>query len=436
MQACAVSQADGMLSETPASPARGKVRNAALSAKERNTMKQIVIVGAGLAGYTAAREFRKLDKTTPLIIITADDGGFYSKPMLSNAFAQNKRAEQLVTQTAAQMAQQVSANIMTGTRVINIDAAAKTVDTTAGTYEYGKLIIAVGAQPIRLPIAGDAEDQILSVNHISDYAAFRTSVSRFGEGGVARVTILGAGLIGCEFADDLSGAGHAVTLIDPNPVPLSALAAPALSEGLREALVAKEVALQLGTTATAVNRAGDALRVTLANGTSFETDIVLSAVGLRPDLRLAQAANLSTGRGIMVDITGRTSAMDVYALGDCAEYTSEGGTRTLPYIAPLMTAARAIARTLTGEPTAIDLKAAPVIVKTPSYPLALVPPPLHAIAGGSWHAEQNGTRTICRFYDGAGVMCGFGVSPQEATIRAELLAALGSANSGAANIAA
>jgi rubredoxin-NAD+ reductase len=101
-----------------------------------------------------------------------------------------------------------------------------------------------------------------------------------------------------------------------------------------------------------------------------------------------------------------------------------------------MTAARAIARTLTGELTEIDLKAAPVIVKTPSYPLALVPPPLHAAAAGSWHAEQNGARTICRFYDGAGIMCGFGVSPQEASIRSELMAALGKVQSGDADRAA
>jgi rubredoxin-NAD+ reductase len=70
-----------------------------------------------------------------------------------------------------------------------------------------------------------------------------------------------------------------------------------------------------------------------------------------------------------------------------------------------------------------------VIVKTPSYPLALVPPPLHAAATGYWEAEQNDARTICRFYDGAGVMCGFGVAPQEAGVRAELLAALGTTSS-------
>jgi rubredoxin-NAD+ reductase len=383
----------------------------------------MIIVGAGLAGYTAAREFRKLDKTTPLIVITADDGGFYSKPMLSNAFAQNKRAEQLVTKTAAQMAQELGATIMARTRANNIDTAAKTVDTSAGAFEYDKLVIAVGAQPIRLPIAGGASHEVLSVNHVDDYAAFRAGIAKFEN--AARVTILGAGLIGCEFADDLAGAGHEVTLIDPNSLPLSALAAPVLSQELQAALVAKGIVLRLGTTASGIERGGNALRVTLANGVSFDTDVVLSAVGLRPDLRLAQAAQLSTGRGVIVDAAGQTSAPDVYALGDCAEYTADGGTRILPYIAPLMTAARAIARTLTGQRTAIDLKAAPVIVKTPSYPLALVPPPLHAFTSGYWEAEQNGARTICRFYDDAGVMCGFGVAPQEANVRAELLAALG-----------
>jgi rubredoxin-NAD+ reductase len=391
-------------------------------------MKPVIIIGAGLAGYTVAREFRKLDKATALIIITADDGGFYSKPMLSNAFGQRKLAEQLVTQTAAQMAEQLNANIITGTRVGNIDTANKTVTTPVGTFDYEKLVIAVGAQPIRLAIGGDAADQVLSVNHVADYAVFRSKIPASAPQSATRVTILGAGLIGCEFADDLAGAGHAVTLVDPNALPLSALAAPELSQGLHAALTSRGVALQLGTTAASIDRAGDALQVTLANGNSFSTDVVLSAVGLRPDLILAQAAQLVTNRGVVVDTTGQTSAQNVYALGDCAEYTSEtdGSTRTLPYIAPLMTAARAIARTLTGQVTAIDLKPAPVIVKTPCFPLALVPPPLHAIASGQWHAERNEQRTICRFYDGEGVMVGFGVAPQEAGVRQTLMAALGS----------
>jgi rubredoxin-NAD+ reductase len=198
---------------------------------------------------------------------------------------------------------------------------------------------------------------------------------------------------------------------------------------LQAALSAHGVDLRLGTTATGVEHAEGGFKVTLANGDALVADVVLSAVGLRPDLTLAQAAQLATGRGIIVDNHGRTSAADVYALGDCAEYRidNQGRTSPLPYIAPILAAARAIAKTLTGEDTEIDLKDSPVIVKTPSYPLALVPPPQHAVAAGRWETETDGDRTICRFFDEHGVMVGFGVAPQESKIRQTLMAALGTA---------
>lgn len=389
-------------------------------------MKPIIIIGAGMAGYTAARELRKLDKTIALTVITADDGGFYSKPMLSNAFAQKKLPAQLVTQSAVQLATQIDATILTATRVEHIDVAGKTLTTNAGVLEYDKLVFAIGAHPIRLALEGDGADQVMSVNHVEDYAVFRQQLDATEAGRQARVTILGAGLIGCEFADDLAGGGHAVTLVDPNALPLAALAAPALSEGLKAALTARGIDLRLSTTASRVDRTDKGLKVSLANGDSIETDVVLSAVGLRPSTALAKATGLMVNRGIVVDAYGRTSAPDIYALGDCAEYTeADGATRIMPYIAPLMNAARAIARTLTGAPTAIDLKPSAVIVKTPSYPLALVPPAQKSLVEGSWHASQDDKRTICRFYDAEGVLAGFGISHHEAASRQVLMAELG-----------
>ncbi|MES2103089.1 MAG: FAD-dependent oxidoreductase [Pseudomonadota bacterium] len=387
-------------------------------------MNPIVIIGTGLAGYTVAREFRKLDKATPLLIITADDGGFYSKPMLSNAFAQGKQAAQLVTQSVEKMAEQVAATVLTKTTVHHIDTANKTLSTSAGNFSYEKLVIATGAKPIRLNLEGDAASQVLSVNDIADYAAFREQIARLPH--PAKVAILGAGLIGCEFADDLAGAGHQVTLIDPNPMPLAALAPAALALGLYTALTARNIVLKLGTTAASIDRKGEALAVTLANGDSVDSDVVLSAVGLRPDLRVAQAAQLLTDRGILIDTTGKTSAADVYALGDCAQYTfaEDGSSRTLPYIAPLMSAARAIAKTLTGLPTEIDLKPSPVIVKTPSYPLALVNPAPHHAPNGRWEVEQRDASTIARFYNAQDQMSGFAVAPQDAGLRQALLAEL------------
>jgi len=389
-------------------------------------MKPVVVIGAGLAGYTLARELRKLDKATPLVIVSADDAGFYSKPMLSNAFAQRKQAGQLVTHNAQQMAAQLDARIIGGSVVHVIDTLQKTIITSTGRIDYSALVIATGARPIRLDFDGDAAGEVLSVNHIDDYTLFRRRMADTGKV-VVRVAIIGAGLIGCEFANDLADAGHSVSLIDPNPLPLAALATPALSQGLHAALSARGVALRLGTSATRIERGSDGLRLTLADGSLCDTDIVLSAVGLRPDISLAQQAQLRTGRGIVVDAFGQTSANGVYALGDCAEYSNDadGSSRTLPYVAPLMTAARAIARTLSGQPTRIDLQPSAVIVKTPCYPLALLPPPQHALADGRWHHAAEGSRTISRFVDAAGILLGFGVAPQEASVRQGLLAELG-----------
>jgi rubredoxin-NAD+ reductase len=391
-------------------------------------MNPVIIIGAGLAGYQLAREFRKLDKTIPLTIITRDSGGFYSKPMLSNAFAQGKSAQQLITQTSEQMAVQLAATILPGTSVLGIDTQERTVRTDQGNFSYSELVLAVGAQSIRLPIPGNAAPSVLTVNHVDDYGAFRALVGSSAHGQATRVAILGAGLIGCEFADDLSGAGHIVTLIDPNSLPLASLAAPALSRGLHRALSSKGVQMRLGTTAVSIDRGDQLTRVTLADGSVVEANLVLSAVGLRPDCTLAAAAGLTVNRGIVVNAMGASSDEHVFALGDCAEYTvgDAGATHIMPYIAPLMSAARAIARTLAGTPCPIDLKPSAVMVKTPSFPLALVPPPPGAKAGGAWVDEVDEVRVISRFYDAAGIMVGFGVGPQDAAIRNALMTSLGS----------
>ena len=375
----------------------------------------IVIVGAGMAAYSVAREFRKLDKVTPLTIVTGDGGASYAKPMLSNAIALGKGAHQLPSHSAAQMAAQLDATVLAHTTVNAIDTGARLLATGKGSIGYARLVLALGAQPIRLPTAGDAADQVLSVNHLDDYAELRARLDRVG--GTARVTIIGAGLIGCEFADDLLAGGHQVTLVDPNPLPLGALAAPSLSAGLASAWRDRPLALRLGTTVASVARDGGALLVTLADGATMAADLVLSAVGLRPSTALAQAAGLLTRRGIVVDAHGQTSADGVYALGDCAEYATGG---VLPYVAPLLAAARAIAATLAGTPTPIAHRHEAVIVKTPSYKLALAPPP--AGVTGGWVDEIDGERTIARFVDEHGKLHGFGMSAHTPALRQKLQA--------------
>jgi rubredoxin-NAD+ reductase len=384
-------------------------------------MDPIVIIGAGMGAYSLAREFRKLDKTTPLMLVAGDAGNAYAKPMLSNAFALGKLPAQLVSSSAAHMAAQLGAEVKTHTQVLSIDTEGGAIFTTKGRFAYSKLVLALGAHPIRLPIGGDAADEVLSVNNIADYTAMREKIDAIG--GSARVTILGAGLIGCEFADDLAAAGHHVTLVDPNTRPLAALAAPALSDGLAQAWANHSITLALGTTAASISRASGALQVTLADARVVEADIVLSAVGLRPSVALAVDAKLEIRRGIVVDAYGQTSCEGVYALGDCAEYATASGSAVMPYVAPMLAAARAIAATLAGTPTPIEHKTDAVIVKTPSYRLALAPPP--AGMAGSWVHETDAERTVARFVGEDGVLRGFGMSSPAPALRQKLLGALG-----------
>lgn len=391
-------------------------------------MKPIAIIGSGMAGYTLAREFRKLNKTTPLLILTADDGGFYAKPMLSNAFAQGKDVAQLRNQDVQQMATQIDATVLTQTKVQQIDREARIIRTSQGEFAYEQLVLAVGALPIRLPIAGNASQQVLSVNHLADYAVLRQRLADFPKG--ARVCLLGAGLIGCEFADDLAGAGHQVTVIDPNPLPMAMLLPTPISQALQTALMAKGVQFHLATTAASIDTESTlacGMRVHLNDGNTLDADVVLSAVGLRPDLTLAQSAQLQTDRGILVDSSGRTSDPAIFALGDCAQYTdpADGSRPVLPYIAPIMAAARAIARNLQGEATPIDLKPTPIIVKTPSCPIAVVSPGQQYLADGHWETDIQDKVTVCRFVDGEHRLRGFALAPQEMKLRTSLLAEIG-----------
>ena len=134
----------------------------------------VTIIGSGLAGYTVAREFRKLDAETPIQIISADHGGFYSKPTLSNALATGKTPASIVTASHDKMAEQLKLSVRPHSRVTAIDPSTKSVTLQNGEQlSYGQLILALGADPIRLPLEGGGTKAILSVNDLDDYQRLR-----------------------------------------------------------------------------------------------------------------------------------------------------------------------------------------------------------------------------------------------------------------------
>jgi rubredoxin-NAD+ reductase len=394
--------------------------------------QSLIIVGAGLAGWTTAREFRKLDTTTPLILVTADSGDFYAKPSLSNAFAQGRLPAQLVSTPAAKMANTLNVTLLAHTRVEAIDTAARTLNlrSAAGlqSLAYRDLVLATGAQAIRVPVQGDAADAVMSINSLDDFAVFHARLQAGAQtpGRPQRqVLIMGAGLIGCEFANDLAQAGVRVRVVDPGLRPLAALLPPEASAALQKALEALGVQFDFDCTVRAVDHAAGQLQVTLATGETVPADAVLSAVGLRADTALAQAAGLLVDRAIVVNTFLQTSAAHIYALGDCAQYASAPSLlsvhgSTLPYVMPIMSAARALAATLAGSPTALVFSLMPVSVKTPALPLVVAA--AQAGLAGCWAGAGEG---IWHWLDDAGLPRGFvlaGAQTSQRMAQAKLLA--------------
>ncbi|PAA07364.1 NAD(P)/FAD-dependent oxidoreductase [Pseudomonas fragi] len=351
----------------------------------------VVIVGTGLAGYNLAREFRKLDSETPLLLITSDDGRSYSKPMLSTGFGKNKEADGLSMATPEAMAEQLKAQVRTHTRISGIDPGHKQLWIGEEAVPYRDLVLAWGAQTVQVPVEGDAQDAIFPINDLEDYARFRAAAA-----GKRRVLILGAGLIGCEFANDLIAGGYEVDVVAPCEQVMPTLLHPAAAAAVQAGLESLGARFHLGPVLTRLQRTENGLEAHLSDGSVVPCDVVLSAIGLRPRIDMAAAAGIKVNRGIEVDRQLKTSHANIYALGDCAEVDG----LNLLYVMPLMSCARALAQTLAGNTTAVSYGAMPITVKTSVCPLVVSPVPRGC--EGVWTVEGQGAdiKALCRDADG------------------------------------
>ncbi|SCZ35937.1 MULTISPECIES: NAD(P)/FAD-dependent oxidoreductase [Pseudomonas] len=359
----------------------------------------VVIVGTGLAGYNLAREFRKFDGETPLLLITADDGRSYSKPMLSTGFGKNKDADGLSMAEPGAMAEQLKAEIRTHTRISGIDPGHKRLWIGEEAVSYRDLILAWGAETVRVPIEGDGGDLVFPINDLEDYARFRAAAA-----GKRRVLLLGAGLIGCEFANDLILGGYEVQLVAPCEQVMPTLLHPAAAAAVQAGLESLGARFHLGPVLTRLQKVADGLEAHLSDGQVIPCDVVVSAIGLRPRIDLAAAAGIQTNRGMVVDRHLQTSHANIYALGDCAEVNG----LNLLYVMPLMSCARALAQTLAGNPTVVNYGPMPITVKTPVCPLVVSPPPRGR--EGVWTVEGQGADIKVLCHDADGQLLGYALT--------------------------
>ncbi|MBF7053620.1 FAD-dependent oxidoreductase [Halomonas sp. KAO] len=330
----------------------------------------LTILGSGMAGLGLLRQLRALDKERSVTLITADSGDDYSKPLLSTGFTKGLPPERLAARDALAVAESLNAVVRTQTRVDAIDTDSRILHIGEERLTYGELVLATGAAPtMPFDIPASLAGRVMAINDLDDYRAFHAAIGALGRS--ARVAIIGAGLVGCEFANDLLAGGHRVTLVAPETAPLPRLLPEPLGRALGEAFHAAGMALCMGSGVAGLAAEGSEAVVELDGGGSVVADLVLLATGLRPRTSLAERAGVEvSAAGIHTDRLMATSAPGVHALGDVA---CVDGVNAM-YVQPLQAGARALAHTLAGTPTPVRYGPWPVLVKTPLLPVVSLPP--------------------------------------------------------------
>ncbi|MFP4295670.1 MAG: FAD-dependent oxidoreductase, partial [Halothiobacillaceae bacterium] len=387
-------------------PSAARPRRKATGAKPGGE-DSIVIVGSGIAGWSAAEAIRARQADVPITLLCADTGNVYPKPALSMALRQGRRPEDLIEMRGEEKAAELNVQLLANTRVLSIKPEARRMLTSAGTIRFGKLVLATGANPIRVPVGGDAQEAIRSINNLEQYQSLIAELEQTSQ----RVLIMGAGLVGCELAEDLAAAGHQVTLSDLSERPMARLLPPAISAALMESWRPLGIRLLAGAPLAQVD-ADDArgLKASFSSGDPAHFDVIISAVGLRPNIELAKKAGLAVGRGLIVDArTMQTSCPGVYALGDCIEIDGH----TQAYIEPIRRQSQALAASLAGQDAPFDAgRPVSVRVKTTRLPIQSCLPPGHEICWADWSVVTDAGAEQHHEYRQGDLLLGFALSGQ------------------------
>jgi 3-phenylpropionate/trans-cinnamate dioxygenase ferredoxin reductase subunit len=280
----------------------------------------VVIIGGGAAGNAAAETLRQEGYTGPVTLLSADAAPPYDRPNLSKDYLAGAAPEDWIPLRPPGFYEEHRIDLKLGARVASLQPAAKTVRLTdGGEIPYGALLIATGAEPVRLTVPGADLPHVHLLRSLADSRALIAAA-----GGARQVAVIGASFIGLEVAAALRSRGLAVAVVGPEARPLERIMGPALGDMVRAIHEEHGVIFHLGATAVAIDRDG----VTLSTGERLTADLVAVGVGVRPATALAEQAGLATDRGILVNEFLQTDEADIFAAGDIARWPDpHSGTR-------------------------------------------------------------------------------------------------------------
>jgi len=273
---------------------------------------KIVIVGGGAAGFAAAEMLRRQEFRGSIVMLSDDAAPPVDRPNLSKDYLAGSAPEDWLPLRADTYYTEAGIDLRLNSNVTSIDTRARNVIIAGGgTIAYDRLLLATGAEPVRLPIPGADQPHVHTLRSLADCRAIIASIS-----GARRAIVIGASFIGLEAAAALRARDIEVHVVAPEQRPMERVLGPGMGDFVRALHVEHGVIFHLGDTVVAI----DGKRATLKSGGVLEGDVVVVGVGVRPRLALAEHAGLKLDRGVAVNAFLETSIAGIYASGDIARW--------------------------------------------------------------------------------------------------------------------
>jgi NADPH-dependent 2,4-dienoyl-CoA reductase/sulfur reductase-like enzyme/nitrite reductase/ring-hydroxylating ferredoxin subunit len=273
---------------------------------------KIVIVGGGAAGFAAADMLRRQEFRGSIVMLSSDAAPPVDRPNLSKDYLAGSAPESWVPLSPASFYAEAGIDLRLNTEVVSIDTKARNVVIAGGdNIPYDRLLLATGAEPVRLPIPGADQPHVHMLRSLADCRAIIDSAK-----GARRAIVIGASFIGLEAAASLRARDLEVHVVAPEQRPMERVLGPGMGDFVRALHEEHGVIFHLGDTVTAI----DGKRATLRSGGVLEADLVVVGVGVRPRLALAEQAGAAIDRGVVANAYLETSIPGVYAAGDIVRW--------------------------------------------------------------------------------------------------------------------
>jgi NADPH-dependent 2,4-dienoyl-CoA reductase/sulfur reductase-like enzyme/nitrite reductase/ring-hydroxylating ferredoxin subunit len=273
---------------------------------------RIVVVGGGAAGFAAAEMLRRRGFAGSIVMLSNDAAAPVDRPNLSKDYLAGSAPEDWLPLRPDGFYPESGIDLQLNADVVGIDVKAREVAIGGGkTFTYDRLLLATGAEPVRLPIPGADPSRLRTLRTLADCRAIIAAA-----GNARRALVIGASFIGLEVAASLRARGIEVIVVAPEARPMERVLGPQLGDFIRGLHEGHGVVFRLQDTVAGI----DGSRATLKSGGTVDADLVVMGVGVRPRLTLAEQAGLTIDRGVAVNQFLETGAPGIYAAGDIARW--------------------------------------------------------------------------------------------------------------------